>query len=89
MFGKEIEKTEFVFIPSLLSLLINAQEKSEKPLSKAQVLKIRDEANVILVTQTVAVELSNQRGYHDIYAPKVWEEWQEYQKGNLDFELKK
>jgi hypothetical protein len=61
-----------VFVPSLASLLMKAESESPHPLTREQVLAIRDAAMVMMLPREVA-EL---RGYDDLDPEECWEEWQ-------------
>lgn len=62
-------------IPSLAALLLRAEELKGSPLSEAEVLRIRDGANVTVIPDA-GETLEKSRGYRDIDPTNCWEEWQ-------------
>ena len=80
-------KTVEVYIPALVALLTRAEKLAERPLTQKEDLRIRDKAATITQPLSAMPELLKQRGYHDLYAPEAWEEWQLYRAGKLDLSL--
>lgn len=76
-----------VFIPALVALLTRAEELAKRPLKKEEVLRIRDKATVVSQPLSSMPDFLKQRGYHDLYAPEAWEEWQAYREGKLDLSI--
>jgi len=76
-----------VFIPALVAILVRAEKLAERPLTKNEVLKIRDTATVISQPLSSMPEFLAKRGYHDLYAPEAWEEWQLYREGKLNLDI--
>ncbi len=66
-----------VFIPALVTLLVRAEE----------ILRIRDNATVIMTPLSAMPALLKSRGYYDLYAPEAWEQWQLYREGELDLSV--
>jgi hypothetical protein len=83
------EKMVDVYIPALVALLTKAEELAERPLSRDEVLRIRDNAATVSQPLSSMPSFLGQRGYHDLYAPEAWEEWQLYREGKLDLSLGK
>ena len=81
------EKMVEVFVPPLVALLTRAEELANRPLKKEEVLRIRDKATVVTQPLSAMPELLKERGYHDLYAPEAWEEWQAYREGKLDLNV--
>ena len=81
------EQTFQVFIPALVALLVRAEKLAERPLTKEEVLKIRDDATVVEQQLSSMPAFLKERGYHDLYAPEAWEEWQMYREGKLDLNV--
>jgi hypothetical protein len=81
------EKMTEVFIPALVAMLVRAEELAERPLTKDEVLRIRDDATVVVQPLSSMPEFLAQRGYHDLYPPEAWEEWQLYREGKLDLNI--
>ena len=76
-----------VFIPALVAMLLRAEKLAERPLTKNEVLKIRDNATVISQPLSSMPVFLSKRGYHDLYAPEAWEEWQLYREGKLNLDI--
>lgn len=70
------EKLLPVFIPALIALLVNAEDKKSTPLTPDEVLEIRDNASVMMMEKTHADALAESRGYDDIDPENCWYEWQ-------------
>ncbi|GEK45046.1 hypothetical protein ACNFX6_02560 [Acinetobacter johnsonii] len=81
------EKMVEVFIPALVTLLVRAEEIAKRPLSKEEILRIRDNATVIMTPLSAMPALLKSRGYYDLYAPEAWEQWQLYREGELDLSV--
>ncbi len=81
------EEVVKVFVPALVALLTRAEEIAERPLHKEEVLRIRDTATVVEYPLAATPSFLKQRGYHDLYEPECWEEWQLYQEGRLDLSI--
>jgi len=81
------EKMVEVFIPALVTLLVKAEKLAKKPLSRKEVLQIRDNATVIVTPLSAMPALLKSRGYYDLYAPEAWEQWQLYREGELDLSV--
>ncbi|MEI7377209.1 hypothetical protein [Dickeya chrysanthemi] len=64
-----------IFIPALITLLTIQEEKAGKPLTKEDVENIRDNATAISVPEDIAIIMTTERGYNDISAENVWDEW--------------
>ena len=70
------EKLVPVFIPALVAILVNAEDKKGSPLSYEEVIDIRDNASVIMMEKSRAGALSESRGYDDIDPENCWYDWQ-------------
>lgn len=75
--GNEVILT---FIPSLIATLKNREEEKGTPLTKAEVLSIRDSAPVVALTKEQFQKVEEERGYRDLPPENVWREYQEYCK---------
>lgn len=64
-----------VFMPSLISLLIAAERRAGRPLERAQVEAIRDEAIVVAIPQSAVAPIVEGRGYDDIDPERCYEEY--------------
>ena len=65
-----------IFVPPLVALLLNLERKKGSPLSKKEVLDIRDKGACIMLPVEQARALAEKRGYDDIDPVNVWVEWQ-------------
>jgi hypothetical protein len=65
-----------VFIPALVALLIHAEELKGSPLTRNQVIAIRDDADCVMMPLAAKADLDKERGYADIDPEQCWEEWQ-------------
>ncbi|CAM3946009.1 hypothetical protein PLGE761_02355 [Pluralibacter gergoviae] len=72
----------FVFIPSLVSLLMSHEEKLGRELTRSEVQAIRDNATVISVPVDVAKGIVKDRGYRDLDPENAWTEWQNFRRDN-------
>jgi hypothetical protein len=66
-----------VFMPSLLTLFREAEQKSGSPLTFDEAKQIRNEALGVLVTQEVATKIETRRGFRDLDPINFWNDWQE------------
>jgi hypothetical protein len=66
-----------VFIPALVTLLYKAETEKGAPLSESEVIAIRDGATCMTVPYSAAAAAEDQRGYPDLIAEDVWNEWQQ------------
>lgn len=76
MTGTKEEPLCLVFIPALIALLHHAERTLGAPLTEAQVLAIRDNANCIALPYSLAAKGEADRGYRDIVPENCWLEWQ-------------
>jgi len=65
-----------VFIPALVAVLLNVEQKKGAPLTEAEVIAIRDNAACMAMPASAAAAVEAKRGYQDIVAESVWTEWQ-------------
>jgi hypothetical protein len=66
------DKLVLYFVP----VLLNREKAKGQPLTEHEVLEIRDSAAVIALRPETAAHAEQERGYKDIDAENVWEEWQ-------------
>jgi hypothetical protein len=64
-----------VFIPALVALLIQAEELNGSPLTRNQVIAIRDNADCVMLPRSAKAEMEAERGYADIDPERCWEDW--------------
>jgi len=69
-----------VFIPALGPLLIRAEDLKGEPLSRDEVIRIRDKAACIMMRIEDARKLNESRGYRDIDPENCWFEWQQLRR---------
>ena len=65
-----------LFIPSLSAILLAAEKKKGSPLSKEEVLNIRDNSTTIMTPKSMIKSMAEQRGYKDVDPENCWNEWQ-------------
>lgn len=64
-----------LFTPALGALLLRAEDLKGSPLGEAEVIRIRDEAAVIMMTREDAAAMAESRG-EDIDPENCWYDWQ-------------
>jgi hypothetical protein len=64
-----------VFVPALVALLIRAEELNGSPLTRNQILAVRDNANCVMLPPPAKAEIEEERGYADIDPERCWEDW--------------
>ena len=64
-----------VFTPALVALLIRAEELNSAPLTRNQVIAIRDNADCVMLPRSAKAEMEDERGYADIDPERCWEDW--------------
>jgi hypothetical protein len=69
-------------IPSLVSVLIAAEQRKGSPLSEVEVLSIRDNAGSMVLPDKGEL-LVEDRGYADIDPNRCWQEWSEFRAKSL------
>jgi len=67
---------ELTFVPTLYAVLIAAERKAAGPLTRKQVLAIRDNGTCIAISPREAQSIERDRGYADLNPEFVWEQWQ-------------
>jgi hypothetical protein len=65
-----------VYTPALIVLLRQSEIAKVAPLTREEVMAIRDGAVSMTVTRSVANQIDTERGFKDIDPANVWEEWQ-------------
>ena len=71
-----------VFIPALIVLLTNKENKKGSDLLESEVLEVRDNGSCIMMKESKAIELDESRGYNDLDPENCWEQWIEYKQLN-------
>jgi hypothetical protein len=69
-------KLVLTFIPALITVLLNQEERNGSPLTEQEVLEIRDKAIAVALPTEVALQIAESRGYQDIDPDHCWEQWQ-------------
>lgn len=65
-----------VFSPTLVSILSKREKEKGIPLTKEEVIDIRDNSTLIMLDAAAAKEMAASRGYDDLDPEQVWEQWQ-------------
>lgn len=65
-----------LLIPSLAAILTHAEELAGRPLSRDEVLRIRDECQVVVTEVGAADAVTAARGYTDLDPADPWPGWQ-------------
>jgi hypothetical protein len=65
-----------LFMPSLLVLLAHDEAEKGSPLTREEVLAIRDQAATVMLDRSMANQIMSSRGYKDINSDFAYEEWQ-------------
>jgi hypothetical protein len=68
------------FIPALVAILYKAEQTYGQPLTREQVLAIRDASNVVMLPRDLVAKTAADRGYEDLDPKLAWEQWQEARK---------
>lgn len=64
-----------VYTPALASLLFKREKEKGAPLTKEEVLEVRDNSTLVMMKAKDAQAMSDSRGYEDIDPEKAWEQW--------------
>lgn len=72
-----------IYIPSLVGLLVNAEQKKGALLTRQEVELIRDTATCISIPDRIAQNMDPSRTYCDIDPATCWEEWSSYRVAAL------
>ena len=72
---KPSEKLIPVFVPPLVTILQKKEKDKGAPLTREEVLDIRNNATMILIKASEATKMARSRGYDDIDPDKTWEQW--------------
>ncbi len=73
---KNTEELIPLFIPSLSATLLASERKKGSPLTKQEVINIRDNSPTIMTPRSMIKAMAEKRGYEDIDPESAWEEWQ-------------
>lgn len=65
-------------VPSLIAVLLNAEEKKGKDLTQDEVNEITEHCTCMTMPFSVAYEMELKRGYRDIRPEYAWQDWLEY-----------
>lgn len=80
---------ELVFIPALWHILSWKEKEKGAPLTREEVLKIREKAICLALPLEQAKKFLHNRGYEDIDPDNCWEEWCFLRKKSLEMIKKK
>lgn len=72
-----------IYIPSLVGLLVKAEQKKGTLLTKQEVEQIRDSATCISIPDRIAQGMDPTQTYCDIDPATCWEEWASYRVAGL------
>ncbi len=64
-------------VPSLVATLLNHERTKRAPLTRDEVIEIRDNCPCIAMTPEQLQSIEERRGYSDIDPEWAWEQWQE------------
>lgn len=67
-------------VPSLVATLLNRERAKGSPLTRDEVIEIRDKCPCIAMTPDQLKRVEERRGYPDIDPEWAWEHWQEARK---------
>ncbi len=73
-------------VPSLVATLLNRERAKGGPLTKQEVIEIRDACPSIALRPEDVRKIEERRGYKDIDPEHCWDEWQEARKDLIDNE---
>ena len=71
-----------VFTPALIVLLTAREREKGTALTEADVFEIRDNGHCVMLPESRAVELDEERGYNDLDPEQCWEQWLEFKRLN-------
>lgn len=66
-----------VFVPALVTILLEAERSKGEPLTRDEVVTLRDTAAAIMLPAATATSMAAARGYDDLDPERVWEQWQQ------------
>ncbi|MEX9601698.1 hypothetical protein AB7W80_12335 [Providencia rettgeri] len=69
-----------VFIPSLIALLESKESEAGYELTQSEVESIRDNATTVELPSEIVDDMDKSRGYQDLNANNVWNDWLIYKK---------
>nr|WP_309301045.1 hypothetical protein [Providencia alcalifaciens] len=69
-----------VFIPSLVALLESKENEAGYELTQSEVESIRDNATTVELPSDIVDDMDKSRGYQDLNASNVWNDWLIYKK---------
>jgi hypothetical protein len=67
----------FQFIPSLAAMLTRAEELKGQPLTRDEVLRLRDNCPALVIDPELATGVEERRGYADLDPADPWPGWQQ------------
>lgn len=79
--GFDLDAMVPVYVPSLFDLLVCAEKKKGAPLTRDEVLSVRDTATVVMMHKDRAEEMTRSRVVDDLDPDNVWDEWQKRRAG--------
>jgi hypothetical protein len=67
-------------IPSLVSTLLRREQDANRPLTKEEVIAIRDDCTAVIMRKGDEKAVVEKRGYADVDPEDVWAAWQTARK---------
>jgi hypothetical protein len=65
-------------------LLLRAENLNGSPLTRDEVVAIRDNAVCMMLPASVKAEMEKKRGYPDIDPERCWDEWLQFRAATSD-----
>lgn len=75
MTASDDENLVAVFSPPLALMLARAEELKGSPLTREDVMRIRDNSPCLMVTAEAAEEMMRKRGFRDVEPENCWADW--------------
>jgi hypothetical protein len=76
----EEEKMVPVFLPTLADRLAAAERDKGTPLTKDEVLAVRDRGTCVMLGESAILAMEKRRGFPDVDPEHCWEDWQKLRK---------
>ena len=73
--GADNEELVLVFVPPLVTILRDVEQRTGVALTESKVNEIRDDATCIALRRSIASKMEKLRGFSDIDPENCWEEW--------------
>ncbi len=73
----------FVFMPALRDVLAAVEQAQGRPLTREEVLDLRDRATCMAVPAATLADHDARRGFADLRPDHVWEDWQAHRHSGV------